>query len=276
MSASPTTALRSAAALLIGMMLMAALPATVLAVASNDDRANAIGVTTLPFTDAQDTTDATTAGDDPECVGNGPTVWYRYEASESLDLQANTFGSAYDTTLSVYVVEGDNLLQIACNDDTEFGLVSQVFWTSEPGTTYLLMVGACCESPGGSLVFNMDTGVAPPPPEPIDVSVDVLRASVSRSTGHVTVDVSLTCSQEASGYLFAELQQRVGRTYIRGYAETWTVCGPEATVVPLTTLYVDGIFAGGSIRVSGAGEFFSEQGYGFTFFEENLRARLVR
>lgn len=276
MSASRTTATRSAVGLLIGLMLVAAMPATVLAVAGNDDRASAVLVDALPFSDAQDTSDATTAVDDPECAGQGPTVWYRYDADEALDLQANTFGSDYDTTLSVYVDDGlGGLIQLTCNDDWE-SLQSQVFWTSEPGNAYWLMVGSCCGSPGGNLVFNVDTGIPPPPPEPIDISVDILGATVNRSSGHVTVSASVTCSEEAEGYLFAELRQRVGRTFIRAYGDTSIFCGPEATELSLTTWYEDGVFAGGSILVTGGAEAFNEHGHGFASFEESVRARLVR
>lgn len=270
---------RSLVALFIGVMLVAALPTTVLA-ATGDNRTDATVVAVLPYVDGQNTSDATTAVDDPECAGNGHTVWYRYDAAEALDLQANTFGSDYDTTLSVYVDDGaGGLIQLACNDDWN-SLQSQVFWTSEPGVSYWLMVGAFADSPGGNLAFGMGVGTGPPPPpepEPIAVSIDVLGVTLNRTTGHLTVDLSVTCSQEGEGYVFAEIRQRFGRSYLYAYGDAPILCGPEATLASLTTFHESGVFSGGSVLVRGGSEVVNEEGgYGFGEFEETVRARMVR
>lgn len=276
MSTTRSTASRSIVAILAVLLLVAALPATVLAATVNDERADTILVGTLPFVDVQDTSDATTAADDPDCFGNGPTVWYGYEATASLDLAANTFGSDYDTTLSVYVEEGGGLEQIACNDDWG-SLQSQVFFTTEPGVTYLLMVGSfASQFPGGNLVFNMDEGTAPPPPEPIDVSIDFISASVHRSSGHVTLEGTISCSSPAIGYLAVELRQRVGRGYITGWAENWVECGPVPAPLTVTTWYESGVFAGGSIQLNGWVEVSTGEEYGSAIISDQVRAQMVR
>lgn len=279
MSPRTTTASRPFVAILAALLLVAALPATVLAAApANDERATAIAIGGLPFVDAQDTTEATTAADDPDCFGTGHSVWYRYDATEPVDLTANTFGSDYDTTLSVYVEDGGSLVQVACNDDWD-SLQSLVAWTAEPGIGYWLMVGSFADSPGGNLVLSVETGTAPPPPpepEPIEISVDVTRSTLHRPTGHVTVEGLVICSAEAEGYLFAEVRQRAGRSYIRGYGDTWVTCGPEGTAFSLTTFFEDGVFAGGPALVAGGAEVFNGTGYGFTTFEEQTRLQMVR
>ena len=89
------------------------------AAAPSNDRVNhATTVSSLPFQDVLNTSAATTSMNDPACVGQGPTVWFRYRASQDGPATANTFGSDYDTTLSVYTfTPGRMLTQIACNDD---------------------------------------------------------------------------------------------------------------------------------------------------------------
>src|SRR4051794_11374697 len=95
----------------------ALLPQAALASApSNDDVGAATSIGSLPYTNTQDTTEATPGTNDPSCVGNGPTVWYSYTPSSNVHLDANTFGSTYDTTLSVYTGSPGSLTQIACND----------------------------------------------------------------------------------------------------------------------------------------------------------------
>jgi hypothetical protein len=107
--------------------------------AAGDDCAAATLVSNLPYTDSSDTAAATLEATDPTPpCGNGSrakSVWYGFTASESVVLAANTFGSGYDTILSVYtgacgllgVVSG------ACNDDAGPGGTSQVMFTAAAG-----------------------------------------------------------------------------------------------------------------------------------------------
>src|SRR5215216_1849447 len=83
---------------------------------SNDDFASATVVTEpLPFTDTVNTSEATTSSDDPECFGNGPTVWYTFTPTQNMYIQVDTFGSDYDTTLSAYTGSPGNLTQLRCH-----------------------------------------------------------------------------------------------------------------------------------------------------------------
>ncbi len=127
----------------------------------NDDFDNAIVISGLPFTDAQDTTSATTAPDDPDCVGNAHTVWYSFTPGTNQTVTANTFGSDYDTTLSAYTGNRGSLTQVACNDD--FGsLQSKINFQVTGGVTYFLMVGSFDDSPGGSMSLSVNELAAAP------------------------------------------------------------------------------------------------------------------
>jgi hypothetical protein len=121
----------------------------------NDDFDNAIVIPGLPFADSQDTTNATTAPDDPDCVGMGHTVWYAFTPGTHQTITANTFGSDYDTTLSAYTGTRGSLNQVACNDDFQ-SLQSKISFQATAGVTYFLMVGSFDESPGGNMSLSVN------------------------------------------------------------------------------------------------------------------------
>ena len=56
-------------------------------------------------------------------------------------IEANTFGSNYDTTLSVYTGSRGSLMQLACNDDSG-SLQSRIRFDAVAGTTYYFMVSS--------------------------------------------------------------------------------------------------------------------------------------
>jgi hypothetical protein len=132
------------------------------AVPPNNEVDDATVIPALPFSDSADTTNATTAEDDPDCFGRGPTVWYEFTPEEAVRVEADTFGSDYDTTLSVYTGSRGALNQIACNDDAADVLQSRVSFDALAGETYLFMVGAFGSKLGGRLVFSVDASAPPP------------------------------------------------------------------------------------------------------------------
>ena len=146
-------------ALIASFIFVLTIRATALAtVASNNEIASAIVVSSLPFGVSQDTADATASTSDPDCAGKGPTVWYRFTPAADMRLEVNTFGSSYDTTVSVYSGSPTALTSLACNDDAE-GVQSRVRVDVQAGQTYWIMVGAYASGAGGSLVLAMQ--VAP-------------------------------------------------------------------------------------------------------------------
>jgi hypothetical protein len=128
---------------------------------ANDDFDNSTEIPGLPFAHAIDTRGATTAADDPQCFGQGPTVWYSFTPSADTRIDANTFGSNYDTTLSVYTGSRGALTQIECNDDAQ-GLQSQVLYDAIAGETYFFMVAAWDSGAGGDLTLSVDVSPTVP------------------------------------------------------------------------------------------------------------------
>jgi hypothetical protein len=154
-------ALLAAAALLVPSA-----PAALAAAPANDNFDTPTVIPGLPFADSLDTSEATTAADDPDCAGNGHTVWYAFTPAADMTIAANTFGSDYDTTLSVYTGTRGALEQIACNDDSG-SLQSRVAFPATSGTTYFFMVGSFFDSPGGALEISV-AELAPPPNDDFD------------------------------------------------------------------------------------------------------------
>jgi hypothetical protein len=112
------------------------------AVPENDAITTPIRITTLPFTNTQDTSLATRAADDPALLGCGEaagkaSVWYRYSPIADGMLDLDTFGSDYDTMIGVWSGAPGSLTEEACNDDFD-GRQSKVFLPVKGGIDYYI------------------------------------------------------------------------------------------------------------------------------------------
>ena len=123
------------------------------AVPSNDDPSSPTVITTLPFTETLDTTEATTQSEEPTSCNYGHSVWYSFTAPEQMRVALNTAGSDYPTVLAVFRGTPANTSLVAC----EGGSPARVSLGLVAGETYHFMVSGS----GGVLTFNMD--VARPP-----------------------------------------------------------------------------------------------------------------
>ncbi|MBI2525483.1 MAG: S8 family serine peptidase [Candidatus Rokubacteria bacterium] len=135
---------------------------------TGDTRSSPIVISTSSFSETRDTASYTSAADDPahSCTGqaDGHTIWYQYTPSTSGQLTANTFGSSYDTVLSVHVASTLAEVPGACQDDyaPPADLTSRVVGNLVAGTTYLIEVSAYGSTDGGTLALSVDfVSVAP-------------------------------------------------------------------------------------------------------------------
>jgi len=195
-----TRALPAAVAATLAAALMTAPVAAV--APTNDDVDDATVIAALPYTNSQDTTEATADPDDPECVGDDHSVWYSFTPADDLEVLADTFGSDYDTTLSVYTGPVGALVQVACNDDS-FSLQSRVLFNAEAGVRYLFMIGSFDSAPGGALVLNVDE--APPP---LQIEVHIRKVGQIDDSGVATIRGRVTCSREAPVSILGTVRQR--------------------------------------------------------------------
>jgi hypothetical protein len=221
---------------------------------ANDDIGSPTVVGALPWTENQDTTEATTGATDPDfCFGgtaDGATVWFEFTAGQSRRYAASTAGSDYDTTLYVGTPSGGGLDVIDCTDDSPgLDLQSRVAWQADAGTTYLIMVGTCCGGGGGgggALVFTVDE--APPAPT-VDLTIGA-NGSVTRS-GVATVRGTATCTGAPSLSLEIEVKEQVGRKIFTGFGEaSLDSCSSQGTDWEVSVTAEDGKFGSGKVTVN--------------------------
>jgi hypothetical protein len=157
---------------------------------ANDDVSTAVPVVgSLPFTQTGSTVSAGRSATDPHISGyDTNTVWYRYTPTTTGYLQANTFGSDYDTTLGVYTMNNGVPTEIASNDDaTGGGSQSRVDFLAVAGTTYWFMAASYSEG-GGFLEFTVQPGQ---PPAAIQLVI-APNGSYNNRTGAATITVRFT------------------------------------------------------------------------------------
>jgi len=193
---------------------------------ANDDVLAATHIFAFPYSTTENAATATSAPNDPWCYGNNQSVWFTYTPAVDERLEANTFGSDYDTTLSVYTGSPGNLAQIACDDDAGGTVQSRVRFDATAGTTYYFMVGALYQQSPADLVFNLQLA---PPPFTFTPSIAQF-GSVSASTGAATIKGSVTCNAGSFILLSGQVKQTHGTVPVNGFFSTFVPC--NSTTVP--------------------------------------------
>jgi hypothetical protein len=155
--------IRLVVAATIGLALVVLAAPAALAQPANDDFANATVIGSLPFSTTEDTTQATWDPSDPSgCSSNG-SVWFAFRPPSNMTIQADTFGSDYDTVLSAWTGTHGALDLVACNDDFSGGQ-SRIVYQATGGTTYYFMVAFCCgsgQNGGSNLHFSINQLLPP-------------------------------------------------------------------------------------------------------------------
>ncbi|MBL8297390.1 MAG: right-handed parallel beta-helix repeat-containing protein [Rhodanobacteraceae bacterium] len=155
---------RGALWLLLAGVLLLSMPVSA---QLHDNWADARVITSLPYSDSDSTTTATTEASDPVSVcfiGAGDSqgrssVWYRYATAAATEyLNLSTAGSSYDTVIQVYRGAPGSFEQVTggCNDDGVLQTQSRIAGLRlMPNTTYWIEITSHGSfSGGGSLVFN--------------------------------------------------------------------------------------------------------------------------
>ncbi|HEY4676570.1 MAG TPA: hypothetical protein VIJ01_05385, partial [Candidatus Angelobacter sp.] len=185
------------------MTLVNAVPPT----APNDDFDQATVISSLPFTVTQDVGAATMAPDDPVCFNDTQqSVWFAFTPTRNMELEANTFGSSYDTALAAYTGTRGALTQIACDDNSGGSLQSRIRFAATAGTTYYFVVTALFNDPRDNLQFTL---FEPPPPLTLSLEVSPFGI-VNHPDGTVTISGVLTCSVPVLVSMFGTGEQDHG------------------------------------------------------------------
>ena len=111
---------------------------------ANDDFANAevIDTSALPATVSGTSVGATGETGEPVSSGTLNTVWWQVTPAADATLRIDTFGSNFDTALSVFTgAPVNNLTLVDTNDDADSGgRQSEVTFSATGGTTYYIQV----------------------------------------------------------------------------------------------------------------------------------------
>jgi hypothetical protein len=154
--------------LVVLALLMASVAAPAAALAAgppvNDDWANAPVITAIPYSDAVDTTEATTTGDTYNyCGGGSNTVWYRIELPDDTRVEISTAGSDFDTVIDLYewVDPPGAFAPVACDDNSGPSGSSRLVADMIAGQVYAIMASSPSGQPGGRLSLGLSSVPAP-------------------------------------------------------------------------------------------------------------------
>jgi len=242
----------------------------------NDDFNHPTVLSVIPSTVTEDATTATVAPDDPFCVSRNQTVWFAFTPTQNIRLEANTFGSNYDTTLAVYTGTRGALTQIACNDDSNGTLQSRIRFNAIAGTTYYFEVSSFSPAPSANLVFNL---LLAPPLLSIAPSVTQF-GSIDPPTGTATISGFVSCSKPAFVTLSGQLKQTHGGSPITGFFSTFVACNgttPWSAAIQTTDTLFHGrasaLFTGGKADISATASAFDfDNG---VFIQKNLAVTIT-
>jgi len=203
----------------------------------NDDFSNPIVVSDVPSTHVQTTTKATSGFDDPFCAGSTHTVWYAFTPPADMRVELNTFGSDYDTTLSVYIGARGALSQVACNDNAGGTPQSRVRFDAHAGVTYWIMAAGYYWTSAGRLQLNV---LEAPPALGVGLAIHE-TARVDPTTGQAILTGTLTCSRAVLASISGQLKQEHAQSSLVGQFALVVPCDGTtdwtATVVTAPALF---------------------------------------
>lgn len=152
----------------------------------NDDIANAVNVTSLPFGANVDITEATRAPGDLQCatLPDGNTVWYKITPSSDIRIGYQIETSVQELSISIGTGSPGSLTQLQCS----FSFNGAFDGTG--GTTYYIQLGTCCGVPGGPVTITMQ-GVAP-----LSADIRIDHRGQIDNAGLVEVSGKVRCNRQ--------------------------------------------------------------------------------
>jgi hypothetical protein len=203
---------------------------------ANDNFANAMAITSNPFTDTKDSSGATTETADPipPCVGtasstNGRSnsIWYKFTPTSGGIASLNTRGSNFDTVLSIWTGSAASFTFVACNN----GIV-------DPGIVLVTQLPSVSMT-GGTTYFIMVSSFGPPDPNPVALGgMSVLNFTFT-PTPDFTITSTGTTTQTVNAGQTANFTNSITVTAQNGFASQVNLsCSLPASVTSTTTCTV--------------------------------------
>jgi len=172
---------------------------------ANDDIANAVDVTSLPFAHTVDITEATYAADDLQCgtLPGDHSVWYKITPSSDARLGIHVETEVDE--LSVSIFDGSSIM-LYCSYSYDNAL------ETTGRTTYYIQLATCCGAGGGPVTISMQEV------KPLSADIHVDHQG-QINAGLVHLSGKLRCSRKTSPG--SELV--VQGTLTQGQAQGWLV-----------------------------------------------------
>jgi hypothetical protein len=217
---------------------------------SNDTFSGAKVISSVPFSDTLDTTEATLDAADTSafiaCNAQqftfGHSVWYAYTPSSDQSLRISTSGSTY--TVAGAVLTGAPGSFSAVPGGCFLGSAAV---TLTAGTTYYIGLSEFGAGSGGTLQLSISEQVPP------NLAVTVNRSGSFSKAGTATVSGTASCSAGSFASVSVSLSQSVGRiaTISGSGFSSDVVCDgtPEPWSVVITP-FTGGKFRGGNAQAS--------------------------
>ena len=192
-------ALQFSVALVVNLSLVLSLSSPAALAQINDFLASAVDVGSVPYSDTLTNVDATFEAGEPfsTCGTDGlNSIWWRYTPASSGTLVANTFGSDFDTILSVYRVMSGLVLE-GCNNDSGGTMQSKVEFSATGGSTYYFRIIGYAGAEG-EVHFNLG-----PPTTTIDDAIEIVSLPYSGSQSNTGAasdpgESSATCGSSST------------------------------------------------------------------------------
>ena len=204
--------------------------------APNDDEPTA--VSTLPFSETVDVTEATASPTDPTCHESNHTVWYSYTPTRDIRIEVDTSGSNYDTVVGVY--QGANRTRIVCTD------YSVARFDAKASKTYWVMIGSWYDSAALDLDLTIDQA---PPPLRADARI-AGNGRIAKMTGAARFRVGVRCTDAATAYASGRVRQRQGDHLVTASFTRRIGCGTKWTEARMTAVPKGRVFRAGKAVVN--------------------------
>ncbi|MCP4847364.1 MAG: hypothetical protein GY899_05385 [Verrucomicrobiaceae bacterium] len=128
----------------------------------------------------------------------GASVWWKWTAPISRNITVNTFGSDFNTLLSIQQIINSNLKEIVNDDDSGNTLQSEVKFSAVAGTTYYISVHGNDGAQGNIRMLLCPATPDPPdPPDPGDLNILYLGEELN-SVSSGTFNASLRNSRSTA------------------------------------------------------------------------------
>ena len=188
-------------------------PAAMAAAPSNDTFGGAT-LAAIGFTQALDTTAATTDADDAQlnsscgAPATDASVWYSFTSAVDTGVVVDVSKSSYSGGVLVGVGSQGSLLTVTCGPGS-------VGFQAAAGTTYyVLAIDDQLDGAGNGGLLSISFNAAPPPPT---VSITVNRTGlVNSKTGIATLSGTYSCTNGDFIQVNGDARQSVGRFVISG------------------------------------------------------------